>query len=53
MATVLPVLTDPVRRVSMGAAASSFGIRDASERLVEVVLKAAHYPTPATREDSR
>jgi UDP-N-acetylglucosamine--N-acetylmuramyl-(pentapeptide) pyrophosphoryl-undecaprenol N-acetylglucosamine transferase len=51
LSTVLPVLTDPVRRVSMGAAASSFGIRDASERLVEVVLKAAKY-SPAIAEES-
>jgi UDP-N-acetylglucosamine--N-acetylmuramyl-(pentapeptide) pyrophosphoryl-undecaprenol N-acetylglucosamine transferase len=52
VSTVLPVLTDPVRRVNMGAAAASFGIRDASERLVEVVLKAAKYQPAATTEES-
>lgn len=41
VSTVLPVLTDPVRRVNMGAAAESFGIRDASERLADLVLKVA------------
>jgi UDP-N-acetylglucosamine--N-acetylmuramyl-(pentapeptide) pyrophosphoryl-undecaprenol N-acetylglucosamine transferase len=43
VSTVLPVLTDPVRRVSMGAAAASFGIRDAADRLADLVLQAAHY----------
>ena len=54
LATALPVLLDPVRRVNMGAAASSFGIRDASDRLVDVVLKAANYQaaTPKNAESS-
>lgn len=38
--TLTPLLTDPVRLATMGAAAASSGRRDADERLVDLVLEA-------------
>jgi UDP-N-acetylglucosamine--N-acetylmuramyl-(pentapeptide) pyrophosphoryl-undecaprenol N-acetylglucosamine transferase len=37
----LPLLCDPARLSAMGAAASAFGIRDADERLADLVERAA------------
>ena len=39
-ATLTPLLTDPTRLATMGAAAASSGRRDADERLVDLVLEA-------------
>jgi UDP-N-acetylglucosamine--N-acetylmuramyl-(pentapeptide) pyrophosphoryl-undecaprenol N-acetylglucosamine transferase len=38
--TLTPLLTDPARLATMGAAAASSGRRDADERLVDLVLEA-------------
>ncbi len=38
---LVPLLGDPGRVADMGAAAARFGRRDADERLVDVVLRAA------------
>jgi UDP-N-acetylglucosamine--N-acetylmuramyl-(pentapeptide) pyrophosphoryl-undecaprenol N-acetylglucosamine transferase len=39
-AVLVPLLTDPARLASMGAAAARFGRRDGDERLVDMVLDA-------------
>jgi UDP-N-acetylglucosamine--N-acetylmuramyl-(pentapeptide) pyrophosphoryl-undecaprenol N-acetylglucosamine transferase len=42
LSTLIPLLTDPNRLASMGAAAAGFGIRDGDERLATLVEQAAH-----------
>jgi UDP-N-acetylglucosamine--N-acetylmuramyl-(pentapeptide) pyrophosphoryl-undecaprenol N-acetylglucosamine transferase len=39
-ASLTPLLTDPARLATMGAAAAGSGRRDADERLVDLVLEA-------------
>jgi UDP-N-acetylglucosamine--N-acetylmuramyl-(pentapeptide) pyrophosphoryl-undecaprenol N-acetylglucosamine transferase len=43
--TVLPLLLDPDRLGRMSAAAAGLGVRDADERLADMVLLAAGRPT--------
>ncbi len=43
--TVLPLLLDPDRLGRMSAAAAGLGVRDADERLADMVLQAAGRPT--------
>jgi UDP-N-acetylglucosamine--N-acetylmuramyl-(pentapeptide) pyrophosphoryl-undecaprenol N-acetylglucosamine transferase len=42
LSTLIPLLTDPHRLATMGAAAAGFGIRDGDERLATLVEQAAH-----------
>lgn len=42
-AEALPLLSDPERLRAMSAAASRFGVRDADERLAELVRSVAHH----------
>ncbi|WP_125615628.1 undecaprenyldiphospho-muramoylpentapeptide beta-N-acetylglucosaminyltransferase [Specibacter cremeus] len=48
-ATVAPLCTDPARLAAMAAAAAGHGIRDAAERMADMVFAAAA-PTTAGRE---
>lgn len=50
-AALIPLLGDPVRLATMGAAAAAFGRRDADERLADLVLAAARAGRESRPED--